>query len=147
MPGDRDPGQRGRDHVPVSGRLALRVTPWRLAVCRFPADAPLPAWVLHAEAEFWSITRTPAELSVVCADDDLPPAVSEHVERGWRAFELAGPIPFATTGVLSGLTAPLAAAQVPVFVVSTYDTDYLLVKAAVFARAREVLAERFDVVG
>ena len=128
-----------------ASRLALRVTPWRLAVCRLPADAPLPAWVFHAEAEFFSVTRTPGELSVVCAEDDLPPSVTEHVERDWRAFELVGPIPFSTTGVISGLTAPLAAAGVSVFVISTYDTDYLLVKASMFARARDVLAERFDI--
>ena len=127
--------------------LTLLVRPWQLAVCRFPADSALPPWVLHAEAEFFSITRTPGEMSVVCAEDDLPPSVSEHVERDWRAFELVGPIPFSTTGVISGLTAPLAAAGIPVFVVSTYDTDYLLVKAAHFARARGILAAVFEVVG
>jgi hypothetical protein len=121
----------------------LRETPWRLAVCRFPADAPLPAWVFHAEAEFWSLTRTPDELSLVCPEDDLPPSVDTHVERGWRAFQVEGPIPFATTGVVSGLTAPLAAAGIGVFVISTYDTDYLLVKAEAYARAREVLAAGF----
>ena len=121
--------------------------PWQLAVCKFPADSPLPAWVLHTEAQFWSITRTPHELSVVCAEDDLPPSVDEHVERDWRAFELVGPIPFSTTGVLSGLTAPLAASGVPVFVLSTYDTDYLLVKSVHFARARGILAGIFEVLG
>ena len=128
-------------------RLTLLVRPWQLAVCRFPADSPLPPWVLHAEAEFYSITRTPAELSVVCAEDDLPPSADEHVERGWRAFELVGPIPFSTTGIISGLTVPLAAAGIGVFVISTYDTDYLLVKAANFARARQVLARACEVVG
>jgi hypothetical protein len=128
-------------------RLTLLVRPWELAVCRFPADSPLPAWVLHAEAEFFSITRTPAELSVVCAEDDLPPSASEHVERGWRALELVGPVPFSTTGIISGLTAPLAAAGIGVFVISTYDTDYLLVKAANFARACGVLSGLFEVVG
>jgi hypothetical protein len=128
-------------------RLTLLVRPWQLAVCRFPADSPLPAWVLHAEAEFFSFTRTPAELSVVCAEDDLPPSASEHVERGWRALELVGPIPFSTTGIISGLTAPLAAAGIGVFVISTYDTDYLLVKAANFARASSVLSSLFEVVG
>ncbi len=126
--------------------LTLRATPWLLAVCRFPADSALPAWVLHAEAEFWSVTRTPHELSVVCAQDDLPPSVDEHVERGWRAFELVGPIPFSTTGVISGLTVPLAAAGIGVFVLSTYDTDYLLVKETNFARARAVLAAVCEVV-
>jgi len=121
-------------------RLRLRATPWRLAVCRFAPDAPLPAWVLHASAEFWSITRTPHELSVVCSEDDLPPSVDEKVERDWRAFEVQGPLPFGLTGVVSSLTAPLAAAGIPVFVVSTYDTDYVLVKAADFLEAHGVLA-------
>jgi hypothetical protein len=131
----------------VTPRLTLLVRPWQLAVCKFPADSPLPPWVLHAEAEFFSITRTPGELSVVCAEDDLPPSVSEHVERSWRAFELVGPIPFTSIGVISGLTAPLAAAAIGVFVISTYDTDYLLVKAANFTRARTILSGLFEVVG
>ena len=131
----------------MTPRLTLLVRPWQLAVCKFPADSPLPAWVLHAEAEFFSITRTPGELSVVCAEDDLPPSVTEHVERGWRAFELVGPIPFTSIGVISGLTAPLAAAAIGVFVISTYDTDYLLVKAANFTRARTILSGLFEVVG
>jgi len=121
-------------------RLKLRETPWRLAICRFAPDAPLPAWVLHASAEFWSITRTPRELSVVCSEDDLPPSVDREVERDWRAFEVAGPLPFDLTGVVSGLTAPLADAGIPVFVVSTYDTDYLLVKSTDFVKAHGVLA-------
>ena len=126
--------------------LRLRETPWRLAVCRFPADSPLPAWAFHAEAEFWSLTRTPDELSLVCAEDDLPPSVEEHVERGWRAFQLEGPVPFSTTGVISGLTVPLAAAGIGVFVISTFDTDYLLVKTSAFERAAAILAERFTFV-
>ena len=120
--------------------LRLRLTPWVLAVCRFPADAPLPVWVLHAEAAFWSLTRTPDELSVVCAEDDLPPSVDSHVERGWRAFQVEGPLPFTLTGVIAGLTAPLAEAGVPVFVISTYDSDVLLVKTVDLDRAREVLS-------
>lgn len=121
-------------------RLRLRETPWRLAICRFAADSALPAWVLHASAEFWSITKTPEELSVVCSEDDLPPSVIENVERDWRAFAVVGPLPFGLTGVVSGLTAPLAAAGVPVFVLSTYDTDYLLVKAVDFVKAHGVLS-------
>jgi hypothetical protein len=126
--------------------LRLRETPWRLAICRFPPDTPLPVWTLHASAEFWSITRTPHELSVVCSEDDLPPSVDEQVERDWRAFEVVGPIPFGVTGVVSGLTSPLAAAGIPVFVLSTYDTDYLLVKAVDFVKAHGVLAGLHEMV-
>lgn len=127
----------------TAARLRLRETPWRLAICRFPADSPLPVWALHSDPTFWSMTRTPDELSLVCPEDDLPPSVDHDVERGWRAFQVEGPIPFATTGVVAGLTTPLAASGVPVFVVSTYDTDVLLVRGADLARAREVLAAHF----
>ena len=120
--------------------LRLRLTDWRLAVVRFSPDATPPAWVFHNSVQFYSITRTPNELSIVCAEDDLPPSVETNVERGWAAFELEGPIPFTTTGVISGLTAPLAAAGVPVFVISTFDTDYLLVKAVHVERAEHVWA-------
>ena len=127
-------------------RLELRATPWRLAICRFAPDAALPAWVLHASAEFWSLTRTPHELSVVCSEDDLPPSVDLQVEKDWCAFEVVGPLAFGLTGVVSGLTAPLAAAGIPVFVVSTYDTDYVLVKSVDFVKAHGVLAGLHDFV-
>jgi hypothetical protein len=122
----------------VTATIRLRATTWRLAVCRLPADSPPPAWVFHAEAEFFSVTRTPDELSVVCSEDDLPPGL-ERVEHGWRAFALEGPVPFTTTGVIASLTVPLAQAKIPVFVVSTFDTDYLLVKAVDLARAMDLL--------
>lgn len=127
--------------------LRLHLHPQRFAVCRFAPDAPLPAWVLHAEARFWSITRTPDELSVVCDEDDLPPSVHDHVVRGWRAFALEGPIPFGLTGIIARLTAPLAEAGIPVFVVSTYDTDWVLVEDEHLERARAVLGERYEVSG
>ena len=122
----------------MSPARVLRLLPGRFAVCRFDPDAPLPAWLFHQEARWWSITRTPHELSVVCDEDDLPPSVT-RVEHGWRGFELEGPVSFATTGVIAGLTAPLADAGVPVIVISTFDTDYLLVKDADLERARAAL--------
>lgn len=120
-------------------RRPLTLHPERFAICRFAPDAPLPAWVLHAAATVWSITRTPRELSVVCPEDDLPPSV-ERAERGWRAFEVEGPIPFDETGVIASLSAPLATAGVPVFVVSTHDTDLLFVRERDLDRARAALA-------
>ena len=125
-----------RDAAPAR---VLALLPQRFAICRFAADAPLPAWVFHADAHFWSLTRTPHELSLVCDEDDLPPSVA-RVERGWRAWALEGPIPFDQTGVLAGLVAPLAAARVPVFAISTFDTDVVLVKDADLARARAALS-------
>ena len=144
-PDPPDPPQAAR--APAGARLRVRETAWRLAICRFAPDSPLPVWVLHAAAEFWSITRTPHELSVVCSEDDLPPSVDEHVERDWRAFAVVGPLPFDLTGIVSGLTTPLAEAGIPVFVLSTYDTDYLLVRSPDSERASAILAGAFEIAG
>jgi hypothetical protein len=118
--------------------------PERFAVCRFAPDEPLPAWVFHAGATTWSLTRTPRELSLVVPEADLPPSV-ERAERGWRAFEVEGPIPFDETGVLAGLTGPLAAAGIPVFALSTYDTDLLLVREVHVGRVRAALVPWYEV--
>lgn len=124
--------------------LTLEVLPDRLALCRFESDTPLPAWVFHAEARLWSITRTPEELSVICGEDDLPPSVTV-ARRGWRALRVKGMLELSMTGVLNALTAPLATAAVPVFAFSTFDTDYLLVPGADLERALEALRTEFEV--
>jgi len=111
--------------------VRLAVVPGALAVCRLAADAPLADW-MDAGA-FSSVTRTPDELSVVCAEAAVPEGIT--AERGWRALHVDGPLDFAMTGVLARLAAPLAEAGVPIFVVSTFDTDWLLVKAEHLARA------------
>jgi len=122
----------------------MTLRPERFAFVRYPADDPLPVWVFHAAATVWSITRTPNELSVLAPEDDLPPSAG-HAERGWRALELDGPIPFEAAGVIASVTAPLAAAGLPSCVVSTHDTDLLLVRERDLPRALELLRERFTV--
>ena len=126
----------------MSRRLLL--APWSLAICRFAADAAIPAWVFHASPTFWSLTRTPEELSLVCPVDDLPPSV-EIWEGPWSAFVLEGPIAFDLTGIVNALTAPLAEAGIPVFVLSTHDTDVLLVRTEHLERARSALAPHFEI--
>ena len=114
---------------------ALALLPGRFVVCRFGPDAEIPAWLFHESAHVWSITRTATELSVVCDEDDVPPAVTPAPLR-WRAFQVEGPIPFEELGVIAGLSVPLAAAAVPVFVISTHDTDLVLVPAEKLEAAR-----------
>jgi hypothetical protein len=127
-----------------SGPLALRLLPGRLAVCRLHPHDPLPAWVFHDEATFWSLTRTPDEMSLVCDEDSVPPSIA-RVEPGWRAFRVEGPIPFDATGVLASLATPLADAGIPLFALSTYDTDVVLVKEHDLERALAVLRVRHRV--
>ena len=114
--------------------LRIAILPHRLAVCRLAPGAPLPSWIRGA---FTSVTRTDEELSVICDDDAVPADV--QAERGWRAVRVLGPIPFEVTGVAAALVSPLAAAGISVFLLATFDTDYLLLKEEVFARALDIL--------
>lgn len=117
--------------------LTLSLLEETLAVCRLAPDADLPEWAWKAGA-LVSLTRTADELSIVCPQAHLPAGV--RAERGFRAFKIMGPLDFALTGVLSGLLLPLAAVDVSVFTLSTYDTDYLMVREAQLDRAREALS-------
>jgi hypothetical protein len=105
------------------------------AIVRLHPDAGLPDWV--EGGHFWSVTRSDSELSVVCREEDVPPDAS--AERGWCALEVAGPLDFSLTGVVASLVSPLADAAVPIFVLSTFDTDYLFVREADLPRAAEAL--------
>lgn len=105
--------------------LTLDLLPGVCAVCRLHPAAELPPWAL-VPGPLASITRTPEELSVVCAEDAVPPGIRS--EGGWRVLKVRGPLAFSLTGILAALAAPLARSAVSLFAVSTYDTDYLLVR-------------------
>ena len=116
--------------------MDLTVLPEPLAICRLPPTDRIPSWALEEHESLVSITRTPEELSIVCPEEAVPP--DTRSEDGWRALKVPGPIPFEQTGVLASIAQPLAAAGLTLFAVSTYDTDYILVKE--LERALEVLA-------
>src|SRR5512140_2292609 len=106
--------------------LSLTVLPETFAVCRLAADDAVPA--CGTTSSIFCITRTTDELSIVALEDAAPADV--RAERGWRALRLAGPIDFALTGVLASVLQPLAEARIGIFAISTFDTDYVLVRAA-----------------
>ncbi len=114
--------------------IRLRVLPEVFAVCRLEPHAAVPDW---AAGEIVSITRTPEELSIVCREDVVPPAIRS--EKEWRCLSVEGPIPFATTGIAAAISSPLAAAGISVFLLSTFDTDFVLVKERQLARALDAL--------
>jgi hypothetical protein len=122
--------------------VRLRTLPDLYAIVRLDPDAAVPAWVY--DSPFWSVTRSDAELSVVCAEEDIPD--DARAERGWCALELAGPLDFSLTGVVASLVSPLADAKVSIFVISTFETDYLLVREPDHARAVAALHDAGHVV-
>ena len=105
-------------------QLTLLVVDGTFAVCRLEGNACIPPWATNIH--FCSITRTADELSIVCRQNTVPDGVV--CERGWRCLRVAGTIPFSVVGVLASLMTPLSKAGISVFAISTFDTDYLLVK-------------------
>jgi hypothetical protein len=118
--------------------LTLLVLPGELAVVRLPPDAHVPPWAFSpVPGSIWSMTRTDEELSLVRAAEAVPS--DARAERGWRALRVAGTIDFALTGVLASVLAPLGEAAISIFAVSTYDTDYVLVRAHALPAAVDAL--------
>jgi hypothetical protein len=124
--------------VPVTHQLTLTILSDTFAVCRLDAGAAIPAWA--TAGSLFSVTRTGEELSLVCSQSLVPDGV--RCERDWRCLQLAGPIPFTTVGVLASLVQPLAESGISVFAVSTFDTDYLLVKATDLQEASDALRHK-----
>lgn len=120
----------------------LTLIPDHLAVCRLPADAPVPVWV--QSEELYAIVRTPEELSIVCNEDAVKPNIT--AERGWRALKVQGPLDFSQIGVLASLATPLAEAGVSIFVISTFETDYVLVKEGSLDQALQALRQAGSII-
>lgn len=114
--------------------LTLIATP--LAMCQFPAGAPVPAWTDGAR-QFLTVSRTPTELSIVADDSAVPASVS--AQRGYRALRVQGPLPLDLIGIFAALAGPLAAAGIAIFPIATYETDYLLVQGGDLDRALAAL--------
>ncbi|HEU5042008.1 MAG TPA: ACT domain-containing protein [Gemmatimonadales bacterium] len=112
--------------------MELAVEDGLLAICRLPPAAPLPAWATRAQ-RFLTVSRTREELSITLDAEVVPPEVA--CARGYRALRVRGPLDFDLVGVLASLAGPLAQAGISIFNISTYDTDYVLVKTGDLARA------------
>ena len=115
--------------------LTLSLLSGSFGICRLEPEATIPDWA--NAGDFMSITRTSDELSIVCAGANVPEGVK--ADCGWRCFKVEGPLDLSLTGVLASLVSPLAEARINIFAISTFDTDYLLVKEEKISRATEVL--------
>ena len=117
--------------------LTLSILPDTFAICRLAPHSAIPSWV--TASNFFSITRTPDEQSIVCRQSAVPNEIRS--ERDWRCLQVNGPLDFSLTGILASLAAPLANAGISIFAISTFDTDYLLVKENDLAKAIDILRQ------
>lgn len=111
--------------------------PGSFAICRLAPKATVPEWALRGT--FFSVTATPDEVSIVCPSAQVPPEIVH--ENGWACLKLHGPFPFSETGILASFLQPISDAAIPIFAVSTFDTDYVLVKQDSLEKAVQVLRQ------
>ncbi len=119
----------------MSKGLSITVLPERMAICQLPPDDLLPATL--GGARFWSVTRTDEGYSIVLPEESVP--AGWKAERGWRCLKVQGPLDLDLTGVLSSIAVPLAEAGVSIFTLSTYDTDYILIREGDLEKAKRAL--------
>jgi len=119
----------------VDSSLDLYVLPERLAICRLGPEEKLPPWA--GSAVLLSVTRTQAETTVVCQEENVPAGIT--CNKSWRCLRIGGVLDFSQTGILSSLTAPLAEEGIPIYALSTYSTDLILIKEKDLSRAVFVL--------
>ena len=106
------------------------------SVLRYASKDPIPDWV--NKSSFFSISRTDEELSIVC-DVRVVQGDVERREDGWKCLKVEGPLDFSLTGVLSSIALPLAEAKISIFAISTFDTDYVMLKSDMLEKAKLVL--------
>ncbi len=115
--------------------MELKVMPYALTVCKVQSETDL-----QLNHEFYFIGKTDEELSLVCKTEDTPEHTTER-DDGWRAFRIQGVLDFSLIGILSKISGILAEQKIGIFAVSTFNTDYILVKEEQFERALDALKE------
>lgn len=117
--------------------MKLEVLEGKFAVCRLDPSSEIPPWVLNNN--FFNITRTKDELSLVCLSKSVP--TGTKCEADFSALKVQGPLDFSLTGILASILNPLAKEKISVFTISTFETDYVLVRSTDLERAITTLRE------
>jgi len=117
-------------------KLTLSVLPEKLGICHLGKNSEIPDW--SKNISFCSISRTPDELSIIAPQEKIPGGVL--YEGDWRAFQVQGPLGFEITGIVAGLSKPLADAGISILYIDTYETSYVLVEDKNLAKAKEILS-------
>src|SRR5579872_122767 len=117
--------------------ITLKKLALELSICKLILGSAIPGWIW--ESPFYAITKTAEELSLVCEQDKVIPDPAMKQENGWKCLQVVGLLDFSLTGILSSIAQPLAENKISIFAISTYDTDYILIKKEHFEEAQTVL--------
>ena len=122
--------------------LTMKLLKEEYGVCRLDNAEEIPEWAKNSD--FFSITKTGEELSIVCAEESIPSGIK--CERHWKILKIQGPLDFSLVGILASISSILAQNKISIFAISTYDTDYILVKNKDIENAIACLAnERYEI--
>jgi uncharacterized protein len=122
--------------------LKMKLMGGRCAICRLDRTDGLPEWAM--KGDFFSVTGTQDELSIVCGQDDVP--AGTVCDKDWRLLKVEGPLDFAMEGVLHSISAVLANGGISIFAVSTYETDYILIKDKDVEHAARALSNEMVII-
>lgn len=120
-------------------KLNMKLLEGKYGVCRLSTDEAVPVWAF--KGEFFSITKTEDELSIVCLEENISEKIKS--EKSWRILKVEGPLDFSLVGILSKISGLMAKNDISIFAISTYDTDYILIKDENIKKAIEVLNEDY----
>lgn len=118
-------------------QLTFIISRETFAICRLDKDAPIPDWTF--QGGLFSITRTKDELSILCPQINVPKGII--CNQGWSCLKVKGPLDLSSTGIISSIAAALESENISLFSISTYDTDYVMVKEKDLERAIFALTE------
>jgi len=124
------------EEVRVGRSLEIHVLPGRMAICRLGPEEEAPPWADSGVLS--SITRTRVETTVVCPEENVPAGIT--CNKSWCCLQVGGVLDFSATGILSSLSDPLAREGIPVYTLSTYSTDLILIKEKDLPRALRALS-------
>ena len=123
--------------------LTMKLLKEKYGVCRLNKNELIPEWAQNSD--FFSITKTCDELSIVCSQNDIPNDI--QCEKDWKILKIEGPLDFSLIGILASISTILAQKGISIFALSTYDTDYILVKNKDIRNAIDSLVkERYEII-
>lgn len=119
-------------------KLKMKLLKGSFGICRLDSNSSIPNWIDYEK--FLSITKTDDELSIVCSEDGIPNNIK--CEKNWNVIKVEGPLDFSLIGILSSISTILSKENISIFAISTYDTDYILVKNKDLQKSIDALSKQ-----